>query len=221
MRTENHSRAISSKLFSAAVRPACFCAFLAALGSMPWVSCCRAESLSSRAAAKVTSGYTPKAASFSLPWNRYFMRQYFEPLGRTSRYSPFSSASLYFFSCSLAAFTCRSVNGMDHPLFNSGWGYQFGGIACGGIECPPDYTPNVPRLCWVRLGTVGNHYGPEGPWFLVSWEVLGLGGKGKWWRWRVSNPRPPILCLKIYMLRHLYSINPSRPESQGVMGELF
>lgn len=42
-----------------------------------------------------------------------------------------------------------------------------------------------------------------------------------WWRWRVSNPRPPILCLKIYMLRLLYSINPSRPESQGVMGELF
>ena len=42
-----------------------------------------------------------------------------------------------------------------------------------------------------------------------------------WWRWRVSNPRPPILCLKIYMLRLLYLINPSRPESQGAMGEPF
>ncbi len=37
-----------------------------------------------------------------------------------------------------------------------------------------------------------------------------------WWRWRVSNPRPPILCLKIYMLRLLYLVNPARPESQGV-----
>ena len=35
--------------------------------------------------AKVTSGYTPSARRFSLPRNRYFIRQYFEPLGIISR----------------------------------------------------------------------------------------------------------------------------------------
>ena len=53
----------------------------------------------------------------------------------------------------------------------------------------------------------------------IKKDALGRLRLSIWWRWRGSNPRPSILRLKIYMFRLLYLINPSRPESQGVMGE--
>src|SRR5271156_5584457 len=95
-----------SKLFSAAslavILPICF----TTLGSVSLANNLRASSLLFLAFAKLTSGYTPIARSFSLPAKRYLKRQYFAPFGITKRNKPFSSASLYALS---RGFTLRSL----------------------------------------------------------------------------------------------------------------
>jgi hypothetical protein len=89
-----HSRAIASKLFSAASFFERLMEFLRIPGSMLLVSCLRASSRASLASASETVGYDPSASFFSIPANRYFNFQSFDPFGLTRRYKPLPSANL-------------------------------------------------------------------------------------------------------------------------------
>ncbi len=88
----NHSRATASKDEEASIARARLTSRFCSVGSVPAASSFRAARQACRASASETSGYTPNAARFSFPSNRYFIRQYFEPFGITSRYSPLPSA---------------------------------------------------------------------------------------------------------------------------------
>ena len=71
-----------------------FSIFRASDGSSLFLSFSLASSAFSLASARETSGCTPKESNFSLPLKRYFIRQYLEPLGLTSRNNPRPSAIL-------------------------------------------------------------------------------------------------------------------------------
>ena len=64
-----------------------------------------ASSLARRAWASDVSGYEPMLKIFSLPLKRNFIRQCIPPEGVTSRYMPFSSEYLVFFSNGLIFLT--------------------------------------------------------------------------------------------------------------------
>ena len=66
----------------------------------------------SRARASDTSGYAPRAMTFSLPSTRYFHRHSFEPAGLTRRYRPLPSLSLTGLAPGLAFLMTVSVSGM-------------------------------------------------------------------------------------------------------------
>ena len=110
-----HSRAITSKLFEARIAPAALIAFLFSPGSMPPASSLRASSRRSRAFNKVMSGYVPNANVFCFPAKRYASRQYFAPLGCTSRNSPPPSDSFVGLSVAFALYTRIAVNGIVGP----------------------------------------------------------------------------------------------------------
>ncbi len=40
-----------------------------------------------------------------------------------------------------------------------------------------------------------------------------------WWRRRELNPRPPVLCLRLYMLSFVYNLTFNQPDEQGDEGE--
>ena len=44
---------------------------------------------------------------------------------------------------------------------------------------------------------------------------IGSYGTGYWWRWRELNPRPQILCLRLYMLIQINCFNCLLPDWQG------
>ena len=68
-RTANQSRATASKVFSAEAAAPAFRSIRSALGSLPCFSSARATSRASRAPARLTPGYFPKASIFSVPAN--------------------------------------------------------------------------------------------------------------------------------------------------------
>ena len=69
--------------------------------------------MASRARASDTSGYDPKAMTFSLPSARYFQRHSLEPFGLTSKYMPLPSLSLAGLGPGLAFLMAVSVRGME------------------------------------------------------------------------------------------------------------
>jgi hypothetical protein len=81
----NHSPAIVRKEFSAAAFSAVFAAFRCSIGSRPVASSLRASAWRSLASARGTSGYLPKAMSFSLPSCVYAYRHSFPPAVVTQR----------------------------------------------------------------------------------------------------------------------------------------
>ncbi|MCY1307795.1 hypothetical protein D9M70_577520 [compost metagenome] len=83
-------------------------------GSMPWARRSRALRRSSRALAREMPclPYSPNVSVFSWPLGRwYFIRQTLLPEGRTRRYRPWPSVSLYGFSRGLAASHLESERG--------------------------------------------------------------------------------------------------------------
>ncbi len=74
-----HSRAISLKVLFNCVSRAIFSSRFTSIRSIPPEIPLLASSSFAGASAKVTSGYTPSANSFSLPATRYLRRQYSPP----------------------------------------------------------------------------------------------------------------------------------------------
>lgn len=98
-----HSRAISLKVLFNCVSRAIFSSRFTSIRSIPPEIPLLASSSFAGASAKVTSGYTPSANSFSLPATRYLRRQYSPPPGFTGgtdhHHQPTCKPSLLAWQC--------------------------------------------------------------------------------------------------------------------------
>jgi hypothetical protein len=112
----NHSAAIAPKVLPESKSLRALAALRSADGSRPSRIMARALPHSTRASARLTLGYTPNANRLGLPAWRYCIRQYFAPVGITSRYSAAASVSLYGLAFGLALRAAVSVSMAAAPV---------------------------------------------------------------------------------------------------------